>query len=233
MVREKMSNIIKTIKKELAGWKAAEIIWLVFASAVILGLSLYWGDSVIGIAAALTGIWCVIFTGKGKRSSFVFGFINVLCYAYIALIERFYGEVMLNMLYYVPMSFVGWFAWSKHMDDETGEVSKTKMSLKTSIVTYAVTLISIFVYGYILKLMGGKMPYVDSMSTVVAVVAQVLSVKRLTEQWVLWIVVDVVSVIMWGINFVNGNEHISVVAMWAIYLINAVVMYLKWHKEAK
>ena len=228
-----MSKTIKTIKTEFAGWKPLELLWLLVASITILGLSVYWKDNWIGITSALTGIWCVIFTGKGKRSSFVFGMVNVLCYAYIALNAKFYGEVMLNILYYVPMNVVGWIAWTKHMNSETGEVKKQRLSVKASLITYGATLVGIATYGYILKLMGGNMPYFDSMSTVVAIVAQILSVKRLTEQWILWIVVDVITVIMWGVNFAQGGESIATLAMWSIYLVNAIIMFVKWHKEAK
>lgn len=228
-----MGKTVNAIKKELWGWKPLEILWLVVASITILALSIYWKDNWVGITSALTGIWCVIFTGKGKRSSFIFGMVNVLCYAYVALNAKFYGEVMLNILYYVPMNVVGWIAWTKHMNEDTGEVSKQKMSGKVSLITYALTAIAIVIYGYLLKIMGGYLPYIDSMSTVVAIVAQILSVKRLTEQWVLWIVVDVVSVVMWGINFARGGESIATLAMWSVYLINAIVMYVKWYKEAE
>ena len=63
--------------------------------------------------------------------------------------------------------------------------------------------------------------------------AQILSVKRLTEQWVLWIVVDVVTVVMWGINFAQGGETVATLAMWSVYLINAVIMYIRWNREGR
>lgn len=216
-----------------SGWKPLELIWLFIASLIILAVSIYWKDNWIGITSALTGVWCVIFTGKGKRSSFVFGMINVLCYIYIAFKAKFYGEVMLNTLYYIPMNVVGWIAWTKHLNTDTGEVKKEKLSFKWSSVLYVATFIGIVIYGYILKLLGGNLPYIDSMSTVVAIIAQILSVKRLTEQWILWIIVNIVSIIMWGISFAQGGDNIATLAMWSVYLVNAVIMYIKWYKEAK
>ncbi|MBQ6846855.1 MAG: nicotinamide mononucleotide transporter [Oscillospiraceae bacterium] len=219
--------------KLFPGWKLPELIWLLVASMIIFALSIYWGDNWLGITSALTGVWCVIFTGKGKRSSFVFGMVNTLCYIYIAFNVKFYGEVMLNALYYVPMNVVGWLAWTRHMDEGTGEVKKEKLTVKWSFLLYGITVIGIVVYGYILKLMGGNLPYIDSMSTVVAVVAQILSVKRLREQWILWIVVNVVSIVMWGIEFAKGGENIATLAMWSVYLVNAIIMYIKWTKESE
>lgn len=227
------NSLKKYIQSELTGWKVIDIVWLVIATVVILGLSIFWKDNWMSLLASLTGVWCVILTGKGKRSSFIFGLVNVIFYAIIALQAKYYGEVMLNLIYYLPMNFVGWFAWKKHMNDDTGEVVKARLPLKKGVIIYALTAAAIFVYGLILKAMGGNLPYIDSMSTVVSVVAQILSVKRLTEQWVLWIVVDVVTVIMWAINFANGGETIATLAMWSVYLLNAIFMFIRWNREAK
>ena len=129
-----MNATKKFFKSEITGWKPFDIMWLSLATAVILGLSIYWKDNWISLTAALTGVWCVILTGKGKRSSFIFGLVNVIFYAIIAFEAKYYGEVMLNVLYYLPMNFVGWFAWKKHMNDKTGEVVKKRLKLKSIII---------------------------------------------------------------------------------------------------
>ena len=228
-----MTAIKRFIKQELKGWTPAFVFWLSLATAVILGLSLYWKDTLLGIVSALTGVWCVILTGQGKRSSFIFGVVNVLCYAFISFEAKYYGEVMLNLIYYFPMNFVGFYMWNKHINETTGEVAKSRLPIKKGIIIYGLTAVAIFVYGYVLKMLGGNLPYTDSMSTVVSVTAQILSIWRLTEQWILWIVVDVVTVIMWAINFAQGGESIATLAMWSIFLVNAIIMFIKWNKEAK
>ena len=228
-----MNALKRFFKSEITGWNAFDIVWLSIATAVILALSIYWKDNWLSLTAALTGVWCVILTGKGKRSSFIFGLINVIFYAIVAFRAKYYGEVMLNVLYYLPMNFVGWFAWKKHMNDSTGEVVKERLNLKKSVIIYALTALAIVLYGLVLKALKGNLPFVDSMSTVVSVVAQILSIRRLMEQWVLWIVVDVVTVVMWAVNFARGGEEIATLAMWSIYLINAFIMFARWYKEAK
>ena len=59
----------------------------------------------------------------------------------------------------------------------------------------------------------------------------IVSIKMYAEQWILWIIVNVVSVIMWAIAFAQGNDSIATLLMWVVYLVNAVVMYRKWLKE--
>ena len=221
------------LKSELRGWKPFDVIWLCIATSVILSLSLIWKDNAIGIICALTGIWCVILTGQGKLSSFLFGTINTLLYAYVAFFAKYYGEIMLNLLYYFPTNIIGLIAWKRRFDEDTGEVDKTRMSLKGSLATYAITAAAIFLYGLVLKKLGGNLPFIDSMSTVISVVAQILLIRRYMEQWILWIVVDVVTVIMWAVNFAHGGGDIATLLMWIIYLVNAVIMFVRWYKGAK
>lgn len=53
------------------------------------------------------------------------------------------------------------------------------------------------------------------------------------EQWWIWVVVDVVTVYMWFLAFRAGNDSISTLIMWMVYLVNAVIMLVKWEREAR
>lgn len=219
------------IKNEFVGWKRWEICWLLIATISIAVISIILGDTYLGIIAAITGIVCVICTGKGKLSAYVFGLVNVIAYAIIAFESKYYGEVMLNLIYYLPMQFWGFYVWSKNMNPETNEVSKRQMSLKQT----AIMLISVFAltmgYGLFLQFLNGNLPFIDALSTVISVVALYVSIKMYTEQWILWIIVDIVTVIMWLFALINGTGSVAVLLMWCIYLINAFIMYVKWRRE--
>lgn len=227
-----MNKISELIKNEKGGWKKWEIAWLLLANIIILGVSIYLGDTVMGILASLTGVTCVILCGKGKISNYIFGTVNVLLYAFVAYKAKYYGDVMLNLLYYFPTNIIGWFAWNKHINEKKQEVYKRKMTIKQNIIVILICIIGIFSYSYLLKLLGGNLPLVDSMSTVLSIVAQILMIKRFTEQWVVWILVDVVSVIMWIAALFNEGQSIAVLMMWSVYLVNAIIMFIKWYKES-
>ena len=141
----------KLIKEELTGWKKIEVFWLVLACSIITGLSIYWKDTLMGIISATTGVACVICTGKGKLSAYVFGLINCILYAIISYKAKLYGETMLNVFYYVPMQFVGFYIWSKNMNKSTHEVNKIHMTNKNRIKWLIIMILSTIIYGYILK----------------------------------------------------------------------------------
>ncbi len=210
-----------------------ELAWLFGSCGIILALSLWWHDTPVGIISAISGVAYVIFTGKGKLLSFGFGIVNALLYAAISYKSGFYGEVMLNLLYYFPMQFYGFWVWSKNINPQTSEVKKRKMSRGKRSVLWISVLILTAVYGYILSLMGGKMPYVDSLSTVVSVVALIVAIGMYAEQWMLWTLVNGVTVIMWSVEFAGGAENISTLVMWILYLINGIILHIKWSREAK
>ena len=220
-------------KNEITGWRKREVAWLTIGCLVIIGLSIYWGDSLMGIISSTTGVACVICTGKGKLSAYIFGLINSVLYAIIAFYATYYGETMLNLIYYVPMQFVGFYVWSKHMNSESHEVVKRHMTNKGRLLAVAGIAVGVVIYGYILKFMGDAMPFVDAFTTVSSVAAMIVSVKMFAEQWWIWVAVDVFTIYMWYVDFMNGSDNIATLLMWIVYLGNAVIMLVKWERESR
>lgn len=228
-----MIGVKKFVKEEISGWKSWELIWLAVSTVVIVGLSIYWGDNWFGITSALTGVWCVILTGKGKMTAFIVGLVNTLMYAWIAYSSKYYGEVMLNALYYAPMQFVGFYTWSKHMNEETHEVDKQRMNMKQLSFWIIIACVSVIGYGYFLKSLGGNLPYFDAFTTCLSVIAMIVSIKRYMEQWIIWIAIDVITIFLWYTDYTLGNDNIATLLMWVVYLLNAVFQLVKWYKDSK
>lgn len=214
-------------------------LWLFVATATIIGLSLYWKDTVIGIISAATGVICVILTADGKRSSYVWGLINCVTYAYVSYLNGLYGETMLNLIYYVPMQFVGFYLWSKNMN-KTDETSGSKSEnfvqvnkvgrLEMTIYIAGMT-VGVIGYGIFLRYIGDALPFIDSFTTVLSVFAAIFQVRRMAEQWILWILIDIASVAMWGITMYQGSDNIGTLIMWIVYLANAVYGWVSWKKN--
>lgn len=229
---QKKFNVKDFFINEITGWKKAEVIWLVVSCLIITGLSIYWGDNLMGIISATTGVACVVCTGKGKLSAYIFGLVNCVLYAIISYKAKLYGETMLNAIYYVPMQFVGFYVWHKNMNEETKEVNKRRMNIVKRVVLVVSIAIATFIYGLLLKKMGDAMPYVDSFTTVSSVFAMIISVRMFAEQWWIWFAVDALSVYMWWCNFCTRSGNMATLLMWIVYWFNAIIMLIKWEKEA-
>lgn len=186
----------------------------------------------MGIISSTTGVACVVCTGKGKLSAYLFGLVNSVLYAIISFNAHLYGETMLNAIYYVPMQFVGFYVWNKHMNSKTKEVEKRHMDMKGRLLLLIAMIASTVVYGLFLRSIGDAMPFVDSFTTVSSVIAMIISVKMFAEQWWIWVAVDVFSVYMWWCNFKTGGDNMATLLMWTVYLGNAIIMLIKWEKES-
>lgn len=223
---------MKTLLKSLTKFELGLIISICLIN-IYLGF-MTGSNDFIGLTACITGVICVVLTAKGHISCYYFGFINILAYIYIAFISKFYGEVMLNVLYYLPMQFIGIVMWKKNMNKDTNLVKGKVMNKKQLLILFIASILSILAYSLLLKMLNGNLPVIDAMSTVLSVFAMYLSVKMFTEQWLLWIVVDVVTVIMWVFSFINGEPNsIVMIVMWSAYLINAVNGYINWKQLSK
>lgn len=130
------------------------------------------------------------------------------------------------------MQFYGFYIWKDNMNPKTNEVFKKRLSLKNTIILLITVLVATLVYGLILQFLSGNLPFIDALSTVVAVIAMYISIKMYTEQWLLWIIVNIATIIMWIYAFLNGTGSIAILIMSFIYFINSLIMYFKWKNES-
>ena len=179
----------------------------------------------IDLVAAFCGICSVVLCAKGKRSGFLFGLVNVAGYAFISFHNQYYGEVMLNVLFYVPSNIVAWVMWTKHKDEARGgkEVKARALSMSQLVASCALVAAATIAYHFLLEALGGSMTMLDGASTVLSIFATVLMALRYSEQWFFWIIVDVITVVLWCFA---GDP--VMIAMWGAYLVNAVYGYLTW-----
>lgn len=218
----------------LKDWTLFEKIWLVLFSAVGLVLSYLWGDSALGFISMFTGMVCVVLVAKGKISNYYFGMIQVSTYAYLAYTYGLYGEAMLNGLFYFPMQFIGLYLWNRNRtkNDIQGEdVHVERLSAKGWVKTGVIVAVAIVAYGYFLQYLGGSSVWVDSATNVLSVTAMIFMVKRFAEQWLVWIGVNVLSIILWVTALAaTGGQDYTMLVMWSAFLVNSVYGWYNWKK---
>lgn len=187
-------------------------------------------DSWYGIAAGIADCISVILTAKGRWMMYPIGFIQNFTYTILAFQNRFYGEVMEQMFYVITM-FWGMYTWAKNMnvnEDGTQDVKTRKFTATEWILSIAATLVMTWSFGFVLQKMGAAQAYTDAATNVMALFAQIMMVKRYREQWVWWIVIDLLCIKMW---FVAGNW--SMVAMYIAWTANCLYGWRNWTKLNK
>lgn len=186
---------------------------------------------VIGSVAGIAGVVCVVLVAKGSIWNYLFGLVNVTLYAFISYKAELYGDAGLNALYYLPMQFVGWWQWRKRGAAATAaeafdgdvRVKARKMTWGQRVVLAAACIMLVICCGFLLKYLGDPQPFKDSATTVLSIIAQALMALAFMEQWVLWVITNIISVVMWSVCVVRGDAHAGLmVIMWIFYLLNSL-----------
>lgn len=233
------SSFSTKLKHEFfGGWTRFEASWLVIFLAIQIGIFIYQPDTWIATIAAISGILCVVFVGKGKISNYFFGLISVSLYAYISYTFKLYGEMMLNLLVYVPVQFIGFYFWRKNMTSENtvnnagvAEVIAKALTAKQWVIVVITTIIGTFLYIELLKYLGSALAILDGATVVISIVAQILMVLRYREQWALWIIVNMMTIALWvAMYFQNGETSLPLLVMYVMYLCNSIYGYYNWIK---
>jgi nicotinamide mononucleotide transporter len=221
----------------LKGWTTFEKVWLTLFTAINVYLFFALDDTLLGLVSSITGMICVVLVAKGKISNYYFGIVQSATYAYISYTYGLFGEAMLNGLFYLPIQFIGIYLWNKNkssVSTKGEDVSVKKLSKKGWLVLVVSTAVASVVYAELLKVIGGQQVRIDSLAVVLSIVAQILMLKRFAEQWVLWIVVNMLSIVLWIITLVNtGGNNWSMLIMWTAFLFNSVYGYINWIKMSK
>lgn len=219
------------VKKELQGWKIYEIVGLfgmlifIFVNAILVK------DNPIAVCSAVCGILYTIIAGKGKISCYLFGLMGSWCYVTLSFQNALWGNMFLYLCYYIPMQVVGIFKWKKHLNNTSKEILKTKLSMPDRLKLCLIGIIGGISTVLILGYFNDKNPIIDGITTFLSILGMYLTVKRCIEQWVIWMVVNGLSFVMWANLVIHGTKTYSTVIMWGVYFVLAIYFYIVWKKE--
>ena len=219
--------------------------WFLIAGVIVTNIiySVLTGTmDVVGSIAGITGVLCVVLVAKGSIWNYAFGLVNVSLYAWISYKAALYGDAGLNALYYLPMQFIGWWQWRKRgaaisESESAGEgvqVKARRLDWSQRVLLALGCFAAVTAVGFLLKYLGDPQPFKDSATTVLSIVAQALMAWAFMEQWALWIITNVISVVMWSVCVLRGEAHAGVmVIMWVFYLLNSINGFRVWLKISK
>lgn len=226
-----MNKIKEIISREfMKGYSTFDKLFMVLMLAVQIIVFMIVPDSLLGIIAGISGVISVVLCAKGKISFYFIGFVQTITYLILSWQNCFYGEVLENIFYLVTMVW-GIFVWKKNssVDSDGGAyVDALKFTPKQWVLSVIGSVIATLAMGYWLTTIGSHQAYTDAATNVLAIFAQILMVKRYREQWIWWIVIDLLCIKLW---FVAGNW--SMVAMYVAWTINCIYGWVNWTKLEK
>lgn len=212
------------------GYSTFEKLFMVAMLALQIVVFCISPDTPLNIIAGIAGVISVVLCAKGKVEFYFIGFVQTISYLFLAWQNNFYGEVIENLFYLVTMIW-GIFVWKKNSvqnDDGTEDVAAKKFNAVQWIASIIGTAIATVIVGYWLNSIGNAQAYTDAATNVLAIFAQILMVRRYREQWIWWLIIDLLCIKMWFVA-----ENWSMVAMYIAWTANCVYGWYNWSKLEK
>lgn len=181
--------------------------------------------SPIEVAATIFGLVSVYLTIKQNIWCWPTGIIMVILYVFIFYDVKLYSDMGLQ-IFYIFIQIYGWYNWV-YGGKKKNDLKVTRLKNWQIPVWILVMIGATFGWGYFMNTYtDAALPYYDAFAVALSVVAQwFLTVKKL-ESWILWIIVDVVSV---GIYIVKDLNLTAV--LYGVFLILAINGFMEWRKS--
>ncbi|WP_324025065.1 nicotinamide riboside transporter PnuC [Maribacter sp. BPC-D8] len=184
-------------------------------------------DIILEIVAVIFGLLSVWFSKQNKILVYPTGLISTSIFVYLLLKWGLLGDMMINAYYFI-MSLYGWYIWTRKVDAEhyTPITRVTKKENITSVFIFIGTIIFVFTVYQIFDKWNSWTAYVDTITTAVFFVGMWLMAKRKVENWIYWIIGDLISIPLY---FYKGFTFTSF--QYLIFTILAFYGYNAWKKN--
>ena len=179
---------------------------------------------ILEITAVVFGIISVLFARKNNILVYPTGLISTLIFIYILYNFKLYGEFIIN-IYYSVMSILGWYLWSRRNNGQEEFLISIMNSkeYKISGLIFTVTLLFIALVYHFFDKFTDLTAYVDAFTTALFFVGMWLMAKRKIENWIVWIIADIISVPLY---FYKGLTVSSL--QFIVFTIIAILGYIEW-----
>lgn len=182
-------------------------------------------DIALEIIAVFLGISSVWFSKKNNILVFPTGMISTAIFIYLLYKWVLLGDMIINAYYFV-MSIYGWYIWTRKKDNSVTQITSiNSKEKKVSIIIFVSSLMFIYlVYVYFDK-WDSVTAYIDNLTTAIFFVGMWLMAKRKIENWIFWIIADIISIPLY---FYKGLTFTSL--QYLIFTFIAIAGYYSWKK---
>ena len=180
--------------------------------------------SALEVIAAAFGVISVYLSTRQNIWSWPTAIVNVALYTVVFYQGRLYGQMGLQPIY-LALSVYGWYQWL-HGGERHTELRVSRASPRLLGALAALNLVLWLVLAAVLRQTDAALPWLDALLTTTSLVAQWMMTRKILQNWLIWIAVDVVYVPM----FVSQGLYATAV-LYAAFLVLAVMGYVEWRRS--
>lgn len=176
------------------------------------------------IVAALFGVISVFLSVRQNIWSWPTAIVNVGMYIVVFYRSKLYSDTGLQVVY-VILNFYGWYQWLYGGKNRT-ELPVSRTSGRLWAILAVIAALSTMALGtFVSRNTDAALPYMDALTTSTSLVAQWMMTKKLLENWIIWVAVDVVYIGM----YIYKDLYVTSV-LYAIFLGLSVMGYIQWKR---
>lgn len=148
-------------------------------------------------------------------------FLSSLIYMAVFFSARLYMESALQ-IFYAAMAVYGYIQWKYGGSEHAGVQITTWSARQHALALGAIAVLSGSL-GWLMSRTDAAFPFIDSFTTVAAIVTTFMVARKILENWLYWFVIDGVSVFIYS---ARGLELTA--ALFVVYLILIVIGFRRW-----
>ena len=178
------------------------------------------------LLATILGAICVLLLILRIVWAFPVGIVMSVLYAVIFYEAKFYADMLLQVIY-VLMLTQGWYEWHRSAVASDDRIAVGRLNSNQWLATLALTALGAFSIGSIMQTWtDAALPWLDALTTSLSLLAQWWTNKRFLENWLIWIVADVLYLYQYYYKALYLTT-----GLYALYLFMAVWGYWEWKKR--
>ncbi len=184
-------------------------------------------ETALEIIAVVFGFLSVWYSKKNNILVFPTGMISTAIFVYLLVQWELLGDMMINGYYFI-MSVYGWYLWTRKVDNiPITKISKTTFKeQKIALAIFIATLLFVYMVYTAFNKWTHWIAYVDTITTAIFFIGMWLMAKRKIENWLFWIVGDIISVPLY---FYKGFTFTSFQYLGFTFI--AIFGYYAWKKN--
>jgi len=172
-----------------------------------------------------TGILCVWLAAKNNIWSWPIACVSVIIYVIIFSEGKLYADAGLQ-IYFLVTNIYGWYYWSKQKDNPNQERPVINITKNEIIVSVIAVIAFTLALGFTLfKQTDASFPFTDSFCTACSIIAQIFLARKVIQNWLIWIFVDIIYV---SVYF--SKDLYATGLMYTLYIGIAAMGYIDWRK---
>lgn len=193
----------------------------------------------LGVTGFVSGVICVWLLIRENVLTFPLGLLYSLVTVVVMVDAKLYADVLLNV-YFVLMNAYGWFFWLRGGAErrQSGQLAGDDQLLIATLKPSSwLPLLAVIALGtallgaYFDNYTDADLAYPDSFTTVLSFVAMWLQARKYLETWWLWLVVNVLSVVLYAIKAQQSADLYFYMALYCIYTGMAIAGWRTWRAK--